>query len=202
MWSSLPDEVQQAETANRADMGPDRHEFLRSVAASAVRVTVLLVVLALLYALAPLGRRLDGNVIAELALALLVLLVVTLWEFWNVRRTKYPEVRALEAVGVTLPLVLMPFATAYYVMAHEVHASFETHLSRLDALYFTITTFTTVGFGDIAAKSEPARAVVTAQMLVDLILIGVIAKALFGAARRRRSTLAESTDETSSRATE
>jgi voltage-gated potassium channel len=178
-------------------MTPDRNEFLRSVAASVMRVAVLLIVLALLYVFAPLGRRLDGNVIAELALSLLVLLLVTRWEFRTVSRTKFPEVRALEAVGVTLPLVLMPFATAYYVMAHEVPASFETHLTRLDSLYFTITTFTTVGFGDITAKSEPARAVVTAQMVVDLLLIGIIAKALFGAARRRRSTLAESADDRS-----
>jgi hypothetical protein len=159
-----------------------------------LRVTALMVVLGLLYAFAPLGRRLHGSVLAELTLSLLLLLAVTLWEFRSVNRTRYPEVRALEAVGVTLPLVLMPFATAYYVMSHEVASSFGTQLTRLDALYFTITTFSTVGYGDITAKSEPARVVVTGQMVIDLILIGVIAKALFGAARRRRNTLTEHTD--------
>jgi len=176
----------------------NRNDFLRCVAASVLRVVALMTVLGLLYAFAPLGRRLNGSVMAELGLSLLVLLLVTIWEFRNVTRTRYPEVRALEAVGVTLPLVLMPFATAYYVMAHEVEASFGTHLTRLDALYFTITTFATVGYGDITAKSQPARVAVTAQMVIDLILIGIIAKALFGAARRRRSALAESPEDPTS----
>ena len=157
--------------------------------ASTVRVVTLLVVLGLLYAYAPLGRHLDGNVVAELAVALVVLLAVTLWEFHNVSRTSNPEVRALEAVGVMLPLVLLPFASAYFVLSHELHGSFGTQLTRLDALYFTITTFATVGYGDITAKSEPARAIVTGQMVIDLALIGIIAKALFGAAQRRRETL-------------
>ncbi len=172
----------------------DRREFLRCVAVSALRVTVVFVVLALLYSFAPLGRRFDGNVVAELTASLLVLVLVTAWEFRNVSRTRYPEVRALEAVGVTLPLVLLPFAAAYYVMSHEVHASFDANLTRLDALYFTITTFATVGYGDITAKSQAARAVVTGQMIIDLVLIGVIAKAIFGAAQRRRNTLRSSSD--------
>ena len=172
----------------------DRNAFVRCVAASALRVAVLLTVLGLIYAFAPLGQRVHGSVAVELGLALLVLLIVTLWELRNVSRASYPEIRALEAVGIVLPLVLLPFSAAYYVMSHEVEASFGTQLSRLDALYFTITTFATVGYGDITAKSEPARAVVTVQMVIDLVLIGVIAKALFGAAQRRRSTLSEHTD--------
>lgn len=161
------------------------------MAASTLRVVVVLTVLGLLYTYAPLGRHLDSNVVIELSAALLLLAVVTLWEFRNVTRASYPEIRALEAVGVMLPLVLLPFASAYFVMSHEVQGSFGAQLSRLDSLYFTITTFATVGYGDITAKSEAARAVVTGQMVIDLVLIGIIAKALFGAAKRRRSTLSE-----------
>ena len=49
--------------------------------------------------------------------------------------------------------------------------------------------FATVGFGDIAPVSEPARLLVTAQMLADLVLIGTIVKVLVGAAQRRREAL-------------
>ena len=52
-------------------------------------------------------------------------------------------------------------------------ASFSTHqLTRTDALYFTVTTFTTVGFGDIIPASQGARLVVTAQMILDLLVLG------------------------------
>jgi hypothetical protein len=54
-------------------------------------------------------------------------------------------------------------------MAANHPANFSTHaLTRTDALYFTVTVFSTVGFGDITAASQSARLVVTAQMLLDL----------------------------------
>lgn len=52
---------------------------------------------------------------------------------------------------------------------------------RSDALYFTMTVFSTVGFGDITPVSEPARLLITGQMAVDLVLIGVAARVLVGA---------------------
>jgi voltage-gated potassium channel len=54
-------------------------------------------------------------------------------------------------------------------------------LSRTDALYFTITVFATVGFGDIAPRSDLARILTMLQMIMDLVAVGLIAKILFGA---------------------
>jgi ion channel len=51
-------------------------------------------------------------------------------------------------------------------------------------LYFSVTVFTTVGFGDIAAKSETARVALIVQMLADLALLGAGARVLLGAVRR------------------
>ena len=47
-----------------------------------------------------------------------------------------------------------------------------------------MTVFTTVGFGDITAKSETARVVLIVQMLADLALLGAGARVLLGAVRR------------------
>ena len=44
--------------------------------------------------------------------------------------------------------------------------------------------FSTVGFGDITAKTETARLVVTGQMLADLIILGLAIKIIAGAVRR------------------
>jgi hypothetical protein len=63
-------------------------------------------------------------------------------------------------------------------------------LSRTDGLYFTVTVFSTVGFGDIVAKSETARLVVTGRMLADLVVLGVAIKVVVSAVRqglRRRA---------------
>ena len=59
-----------------------------------------------------------------------------------------------------------------------------------------MTVFTTVGFGDITAKSETARIMLIIQMSADLALLGAGARALLGAVRRgqqRRSGTGDST---------
>jgi hypothetical protein len=53
-------------------------------------------------------------------------------------------------------------------------------------VFFTVTVFTTVGFGDIAANTEAAQLVVTGQMIVDLIILGLGARVIVGAVTRGR----------------
>ncbi len=62
-------------------------------------------------------------------------------------------------------------------------------LARTDALYFSVTVFTTVGFGDIAADSEVGRMVLTSQMLLNLRLIGVVGRLVLHEVRRSRQHL-------------
>jgi hypothetical protein len=51
------------------------------------------------------------------------------------------------------------------------------------ALYFTITTFATVGYGDITPTTNATRMLVSFQMLLDVVALGVIVRLLFGAAK-------------------
>lgn len=167
----------------------DRRDVRREVLRSAARVVGVTTVLILLYAFAPFDRSLHPRVVTELVVAVVLLGVVTVWEISRVARSPNPEVRAAEAIATALPLLLLPFATAYFVTARDVAGSFSQPLSKLDAAYFTLTTFTTVGYGDIAPVSEAARAIVMGQMVVDLVLIGVVVKLVFGAAKRRRDDI-------------
>jgi len=64
-------------------------------------------------------------------------------------------------------------------MARDRPGSFSQPLTRVDALYFAMTVFTTVGFGDIAARSQVARVVVIVQMLADLVYVGLLARVLW-----------------------
>ena len=54
-------------------------------------------------------------------------------------------------------------------------------MTRTDAMYFSTTIFTTVGFGDITAKSQAARVVVTLQMFLDLVILGLVARLVVNA---------------------
>ena len=96
--------------------------------------------------------------------------------------------RAIEALAITVPLFLLLFASAYFVMEKGSPASFSHPLTRTDALYFTVTTFSTVGYGDITPASQTARVVVTVQMLLDLLAIGLGIRVFVGAVQMARQS--------------
>ena len=161
----------------------------RLVVRSVVRMAVGIVVLFGLYALAPLGQRTMGSVLAGLVVSVLLLVMVVTWQIVAVTRSPSPVLRAVEGLALSVPLLLLLFACIYFVTGKTDPGSFTEPLTRVDAFYFSTTVFATVGFGDIAAASQTARGLVSAQMLADLVLIGVIAKVLVGAAQRRRGAL-------------
>jgi voltage-gated potassium channel len=59
-------------------------------------------------------------------------------------------------------------------------------LILIDALYFTVTTFSTVGYGDITAVGQSARLMVTAQMILDLLALGLGIRVFIGAVQLAR----------------
>jgi hypothetical protein len=125
---------------------------------------------------------------------LLILFAGTVYQVRAITRARYPAVRAVQALATTVPLFLLLFASAYFAMARVSPANFSAHpLTRTDALYFTVTTFSTVGFGDITAVSQSARLVVTVQMLLDLLALGLGIRVFVGAvqiARRQAQSAA------------
>jgi len=154
-----------------------------TVARSVLSVALLLV----LYALLPLGAAPVGVAVAALVVGLLVLGGLIVWQFVAIGSARHPGLRAAEALAVAITLFLVLFAATYYRWSEGAPASFSEHLSRVDALYFTVTTFATVGFGDITAVSPAARVVVTLQMVGDLLVLGLIVNAMLSTARRARA---------------
>ncbi len=151
----------------------------RSAGPGLLRSLATTVVLAGLYYLLPLDHI--RNVRLTLVAGLLILLAVTGWQLQAIARARYPAVRAVEALFITVPWFLLLFASAYFTMASTHPANFNTRpLTRTDALYFTVTVFATVGFGDITAVSQSARLIVTAQMMLDLLVLGLGVRVFVG----------------------
>ena len=167
----------------------------RLIIGAVLRGLVVTTVLVVLYYLLPLDQPWDTGTAVRLLLGLLVFAGLTVWQVRAVIGASYPGLRAFETLGVIVPLYLLLFASTYYLMERASAANFTQPLTRTDALYFSVTVFTTVGFGDIAAKSETARVVLIVQMLADLALLGAGARVLLGAVRRgqqRRSGTGDS----------
>lgn len=143
-------------------------------------------VLIAIYYLLPLDHTSTGIAATILIIALAAFIALVIFQTRWIIRARFPRLRAVEALATSLPLFLLLFAATYVVMATVSASNFGEKLTHTDALYFTVTVFTTVGFGDITAKTEGARILVTGQMVTDLIVLGIGVKIILGAVTRGR----------------
>ena len=156
----------------------------RLVFRAVLRGVLSTAVLVVLYYVLPLDRPWSGDTAVRILIGLLVFAGITVWQVRTIAGSRYPGLKAFEALGLVFPLYLLVFASTYFVMTRASAANFTQPLTRTDALYFTVTVFSTVGFGDITPKSEAARVVLIVQMLGDIALLGAGARVLLGAVRR------------------
>ena len=149
-----------------------------------LRATATTTVLVVVYYTLPFDGRLDGPGLFLLPLGLVGFCLLTWHEIASVVRSPTPRARAVEVLAIVVPLFVILFASTYYIMSKQNAAAFAATISnRTDSLYFTVTVFATVGFGDIVPVSQPARVLVTIQMVGDLVLIGAGVRVLSGAIR-------------------
>jgi voltage-gated potassium channel len=159
---------------------PPAHQIVRAL----LRAAVSTIALVIIYYALPLDRYSTGVAVTTLVIGLVLLVGLTAFQVRAIVRSPFPGLRALEALATSVPLFLLLFASTYVVMAKISAGNFSQPLTHTDSLYFTVTVFATVGFGDITAKTEAARLVVTGQMITDLIIIGLGVRVIVGAVRR------------------
>ncbi len=121
-----------------------------------------------------------------LVTGLVVFVALVAVQVRSIIRSPFPGLRAVEALAASVPLFLLLFTSIYVVMAAMSAGDFGGRLTHTDGLYFTVTVFSTGGFGDITAKIQEARLVVTGQMIADLIILGLAVKTIAGAVSRAR----------------
>ncbi|MGD9531270.1 potassium channel family protein [Pseudonocardia sp.] len=159
--------------------GPVRRQVV-AVMARSLLSTVLMVVV---YYRTPLEHRIDAWIVTWFLAGLVALALALAWQVQSILRSRTPKLQAASTIAVGLPFLLLLYSSVYTVMSVDDPANFSEPLGHTDALYFTMTVFSTIGFGDITPVTEAARVIVMTQMVIGLLAVGVVAKLLFGAAK-------------------
>jgi voltage-gated potassium channel len=119
--------------------------------------------------------------VAGLALATVVIVQ-------QVRHQWRSEGSPLWGLGLAVVGGLLAFALADYVIAVNQPGEFVGLSTRLDALYFALTTLATVGYGDIHAQGQLARGVVSVQLAFNILVLATAGSVLATQLRSRRRT--------------
>jgi hypothetical protein len=170
----------------------------RALIASGLRAALSTGALLAVYCLFPIsihhhGRGLvnDVGAMLRLGVAIAIFVVVLSLEIRSITKAKHPMLRAGVAMAVIIPLFLLAFAWIYLTLSNSNPSMFGSRMDRTTALYFTVTIFSTVGFGDITPHTDMARAVTTVQMLSDLVVLAVVVRLILGAATRTTAELGQ-----------
>jgi voltage-gated potassium channel len=149
-----------------------------------LRPAVTTVGLGILYYNLPLGAAWNRRTAIGLAVGLVTVVVLIVWQARAIATSVHPRLRAIEALVSTLGYFLFLFSVTYFVIGKGQPEWFSETLSRTGALYFTVTVFSSVGFGDIVPRNDATRIVVMVQMLGSIAFLGAGVRVLLFAVQR------------------
>lgn len=190
----MTDQTTHIPGSSRGLGGMPKAQARKAVTRTAAVVTLAWVVIIGVYYTVPVGRYGGVSDFLRLGFGLVLFGVVLAFETRQIFRSDTPGLKAIQTLGIVIPLFLVIFSVIYLAMSHEAIHNFSQQLDHTRAIYFTVTTFATVGYGDITPTTDLARIIVSIQMILDLVLIGALVRFLVFAAERglslrtRRST--------------
>ena len=155
-----------------------------------LRLTAAIAGMVAAYFLVPVFDSTSGEALALRVVATVLVLSVSLW---LVIRTVIHELRApdldvhLDHLVLAAVAGVICFALADLAVARADEQQFIGLSTKTDALYFAMTTLTTVGFGDISAHGQLARQLLLVQLLFNIIVIASAARTMSRALSSHRS---------------
>lgn len=167
-------------------------ERRRALMTTTLRSLLAFAVVVGAYYLLPVGDGgSDVSTVVRLVLGVLLFVAILAWQVRQILRSAVPALQAVEALIVAIPTFIVVYASTYVGIESALPGSFSQSIDKSAALYFTVVTLGTVGYGDIAPVSTGARLTVSSQVMLDLVLIAVVVRLLTGAARRSLDRRAE-----------
>ena len=157
-----------------------------------LRLTVGLVLLVTIYFCVPFTNHPDRSDAARLAISVLLIALLAGGVIWQVRLQLVDSTRHVDGLVFALALAIIAFAVGFYTIEEQAPAQIDGLETKLDALYFTLTTLMTIGYGDVHAVGQFARGVVVVQMVFNVLVIATAVGTLNNRVRERAIQHAQS----------
>lgn len=84
--------------------------------------------------------------------------------------------RSSPALAMLVVLLVMAFSLSFYLLELVSPGQIAELETRTDALYFTLSTMATVGYGDVHAVGQAARALVSAVIAFDVVVVASLVR--------------------------
>jgi hypothetical protein len=156
-----------------------------------LRMSATLVVVLVLYFTVPVPFEIEASYVVQLLVSLAALALLAVAVLSEVRHQMADADRRIDGLVLALMVSVLGFALGFYVMAERTPAQLPGLDTRVDALYFTMTTLLTIGYGDIHAAGQAARVLVLVQMVFNVVIIATAASTLTSRLRTRAEVRAE-----------
>lgn len=164
-------------------MDPGVRELLLTIA----RILIAMVSLLVAYFVFPLSDRDHGAVGLVAVVGALTIFGFVFWrQLRRIQTAAYPILRAAEAIVLVAMVFIVLMSSIAMAFSTSNASTYSEPLSRIDALYFTVTTLATVGFGDITPTASHTRAFTIVQILLGVVLLGVGLRSLVVVAQKAR----------------
>lgn len=166
---------------------PDTRGRILLVVRSVARSLAIVVVVLAVYFAVPIGdERGAWSLVVGAVVSLAGFGYLFAYQLRSIRTAAYPMVRAVEGLVSIAVIYLVATSAAHVALSLQNPQAYSEPLSRLDAVYFTVTMLTTVGFGDITAVTAVARSFTTVQMVLGVLLVTGVVRLLMWVARTER----------------
>ncbi len=147
-----------------------RRERIRDVLQ---HVLVLGVAVAAFYLVPVTGRFWNLSALGFVVVLIVMVVMISRQLTKQARAGSNSAVQLKSLLFLLYPIVAV-FALAYYILFVHNPGQFDGIANRTDALYYTVVTLGTVGFGDVHPVGQAAKILTMVQIVFDLVVIGLL----------------------------
>lgn len=143
-----------------------------------LRLAVVLALVLVVYFAIPVSFEMKDSEAAQLVVSLVALSVLGILVLVEVRHQLVEADRRIDGLVIALMIAVLGFALGFYILAQRSPDQIVDLHTRIDALYFTMATLLTIGYGDVHAAGQTARTLVLIQMVFNVVIVATAASTI------------------------